>query len=165
MSNNRRHLAQTNGRSILLHGQGPAGAMMVDRVTPEARSAMMAAVGGKNTKPERLVRSRLFASGYRFRLYRRDLPGSPDIVLPRHRMAVFVHGCFWHGHDCSRGRPPKSNVEFWKAKIKRNRARDIAIVAAIESLGWRVGIVWECRVEKDTDAIIRCLQESVETPS
>src|ERR1700694_1858654 len=98
---------------------------MVDRVTQQARSAMMSAVRHENTGPEKLVRSRLFAAGYRFRLHRRDLPGSPDIVLPLHRLAVFVHGCFWHGHACPRGRPPKSNVEFWASKVERNRARDL----------------------------------------
>ena len=137
---------------------------MTDRVTPALRSAMMAAIKGKNTKPEKFVRSRLFASGYRFRLHRRDLPGSPDIVLPRYRTVVFVHGCFWHGHDCPHGRRPKSNVKFWNAKIDRNKARDIAVIVALESLGWRVETVWECRVEQDTADLIRRLQAAAEIP-
>jgi DNA mismatch endonuclease (patch repair protein) len=130
---------------------------MVDRVSSAARSAMMAAVRHENTGPERIARSRLFAAGYRFRLHRRDLPGSPDIVLPRYRLAIFVHGCFWHGHDCPRGRPPKSNVEFWTNKVERNRARDVASVTALSVLGWRVRVIWACQVEKDTDEIIRML--------
>lgn len=125
---------------------------------------MMAAVRRKNTAPERRVRSKLFAAGYRFRLHRHDLPGRPDITLPRCRMVVFVHGCFWHGHDCARGRPPKSNVKFWKKKITRNRMRDVSAIAALKALGWRVGIVWGCRVDKDTDTVIRRLQKSAEVP-
>jgi DNA mismatch endonuclease, patch repair protein len=136
---------------------------MVDRVAPAARSAMMAAVGRKNTKPERLVRSRLFGAGYRFRLHRHDLPGSPDIILPRYRMTVFVHGCFWHGHDCPRGQTPKSNVAFWEAKVKRNRARDAANIAALAALGWNVRIVWACRIDEDTDAIIKILRRKGES--
>ena len=134
---------------------------MVDRVSPDARSAMMAAVRHEDTKPEKLVRSSLFAAGYRFRLHRRDLPGSPDIVLPRFRLAVFVHGCFWHGHDCPRGRLPKSNVEFWSSKIERNRARDVASAAALTSLGWEVAIVWACRVGEGTDYLIETLKKRV----
>ena len=132
---------------------------MVDRVTQQARSAMMSAVRHENTRPEKLVRSRLFAAGYRFRLHRRDLPGSPDMVLPRHRLAVFVHGCFWHGHDCPRGRPPKSNVEFWACKIERNRTRDLASIAALGALGWTVHVIWACRLVADTDDMIELLRK------
>ena len=139
---------------------------MVDRVSQQERSAMMSAVRHENTGPEKLVRSRLFAAGYRFRLHRRDLPGSPDIVLPRHRLAVFVHGCFWHGHDCPRGRPPKSNVEFWASKIERNRTRDTASIAALTALEWTVHVVWTCRVVGDTDDMIELLKKrSAEAPA
>jgi DNA mismatch endonuclease (patch repair protein) len=127
---------------------------------------MMSAVRHENTGPEKLVRSRLFAAGYRFRLHRRDLPGSPDIVLPRYRLAVFVHGCFWHGHDCPRGRPPKSNVEFWANKIERNQTRDTASVSALTALGWTVRIVWACRVIADTDDMVEFLRKrSAEDPA
>ncbi|HVH73292.1 MAG TPA: very short patch repair endonuclease [Stellaceae bacterium] len=134
---------------------------MVDRVSSAARSAIMAAVRHENTAPEKLARSQLFAAGYRFRLHRRDLPGSPDIVLPRHRLAIFVHGCFWHGHSCPRGRPPKSNVAFWTGKVERNRARDAASAAALTILGWRVRVIWACQVLEQIDEIIQMLaQES-----
>jgi DNA mismatch endonuclease (patch repair protein) len=118
---------------------------------------MMAAVRGKNTKPELAARSALFAAGYRYRLYRRDLPGSPDIVLPRYRVAVFVHGCFWHGHDCPRGRRPTSNVEFWRAKLDGNMARDRANRAALEAAGWSVAVIWQCSAEHDTERLLQQL--------
>lgn len=118
---------------------------MADIVTPGKRSEMMAGIKGKNTKPEVLFRKILHAGGYRFRLHRRDLPGSPDLVLPKHLLAVFVNGCYWHGHeDCDRFRLPKSNVEFWQAKIAANRSRDQRNHDALVSMGWRVLVVWEC---------------------
>jgi DNA mismatch endonuclease, patch repair protein len=123
------------------------------------RSAIMRAVKGRNTTPEKRVRSLLHALGCRFRLHRADLPGKPDIVLPRRRIVIFVHGCFWHGHDCARGaRVPKENRPYWEAKIARNRARDEGQQAGLETLGWRVVIVWECEA-KDTEALaarLRC---------
>lgn len=122
---------------------------MVDRLTPEARSRLMAAVGGKDTAPELAVRRMLHAMGLRFRLHRRDLPGSPDIVLPRHGKAIFVHGCFWHGHEgCRFGRPSKSRVEYWGPKIAANRARDARKAAALRRAGWSVGTVWECETRQ-----------------
>lgn len=130
---------------------------MTDRVPPEARSRMMAAVRGKNTKPELVVRRALHAAGFRFRLHRRDLPGRPDIVLPRHRVAVFVHGCFWHGHDCPRGRRPTSNVEFWGPKLDRNLERDSEATAALERSGWRHVAIWECSVVAGVEALLRDL--------
>jgi DNA mismatch endonuclease (patch repair protein) len=117
---------------------------MTYKVSAADRSRMMAAVRGKNTKPELAVRAALFAAGYRYRLHLRDLPGSPDIVLPRYRLAVFVHGCFWHGHDCARGRRPTSNTEFWNTKLDGNRARDRANRAALEAAGWTVTTIWQC---------------------
>lgn len=104
----------------------------------------MASVHGKNTSPERAVRSVLFAAGFRYRLHRRDLPGSPDILLPRYRTAVFVHGCFWHGHHCARGARPSSNVEFWNRKLDGNIARDRRNEEALFHAGWDVVILWEC---------------------
>jgi DNA mismatch endonuclease (patch repair protein) len=127
---------------------------MADRVSQRARSSMMAAVRNKDTKPEKLVRSRLFRAGYRFRLHGRDLPGVPDIVLPRYRTVVFVHGCFWHGHDCPRGRLPTTNVDFWTAKIAANKARDEAIVSRLGDAGWFVSVIWTCSLEHDVEALI-----------
>lgn len=113
----------------------------------------MRAVKGKNTRPEQAVRSLLHALGYRFRLHRRDLPGSPDIVLPGRKAVIFVHGCFWHGHDCKRGsRTPKTNADYWVSKIGRNMARDARTRAALEAQGWRVLVVWECEI-KDEEAL------------
>lgn len=111
------------------------------------RSQMMARVGRRDTKPERMVRSALHRAGFRFRLCRPDLPGRPDIVLPRFRAVIFVHGCYWHQHPgCSRATRPKSNVEFWEFKLARNRERDTAAAAQLVASGWRVLVVWECEL-------------------
>lgn len=117
----------------------------------------MAAVRGKNTLPEKAVRSALFAAGYRYRLHRRDLPGAPDIVLPAFRLAVFVHGCFWHGHRCKRGRRPVSNVDFWNAKLEKNAARDLRNEAALRAADWYVIVVWECALEIGCRRVLRWL--------
>lgn len=110
-----------------------------------ARSRTMRAVRGRDTAPERAVRGLLHAMGYRFRLHRRDLPGTPDLAFPARRAVVFVHGCFWHGHDCRRGaRAPRRNAGYWAAKIARNGARDAATAAALAALRWRSFVVWEC---------------------
>ncbi len=127
---------------------------MSDKVSPNVRSRMMSAVRSKNTSPERVVRAALFAAGYRYRLHRKNLPGSPDIVLPRYRIAVFVHGCFWHGHDCPRGRRPASNTAFWNAKLDRNQARDRTHSAALEALGWTVVTIWECEIDDATKRLL-----------
>jgi DNA mismatch endonuclease, patch repair protein len=111
------------------------------------RSEVMARIKGKDTGPERAVRSLLHALGYRFRLHRKDLPGSPDIVLPGRKAVIFVHGCFWHGHGCKRGsRTPKANTDYWSKKLAGNVARDARTRAELEALGWRVLVVWECEV-------------------
>jgi DNA mismatch endonuclease (patch repair protein) len=121
-----------------------------------ARSRTMRAVKSKDTKPEIVVRRLLHAMGYRFRLHRRDLPGSPDIVLPKHHAALFVHGCFWHGHNCKRGaRMPKSNAEYWKAKIARNVNRDSLSVIELSRIGWRLLVIWECELRARDQAVIR----------
>ncbi|MFZ3236852.1 MAG: very short patch repair endonuclease [Stellaceae bacterium] len=137
---------------------------MADKVPAAVRSKMMAAVRSKDTGPERAVRSALFSAGYRYRLHRRDLPGAPDIVLPRYRIAVFVHGCFWHGHDCPRGRRPASNVEFWNAKLDQNLARDRASRAALEAAGWTVATVWECSAKVETDCLLLELATRAHAP-
>lgn len=119
--------------------------MATDVFTPEQRSAVMRRVKGRDTGPERAVRRILRAAGIGYRLGGAGLPGRPDLVMKGRRTAVFVHGCFWHGHDCPRGaRAPKANAAYWSAKIDRNRARDAAAAAALEAAGWRVLTVWEC---------------------
>ena len=117
---------------------------MADNRTKASRSALMSRIGGKNTAPELIVRKLLHALGFRFRLHRRDLPGTPDVVLPRLKTALFVHGCFWHGHGCKIGQPPKSRQDYWLPKIERNKARDAEKAAALEAQGWRVIEVWQC---------------------
>jgi DNA mismatch endonuclease (patch repair protein) len=107
----------------------------------------MRSVGTENTGPELIVRRLLHASGYRFSLHRRDLPGSPDIVLPKRGKIVFVHGCFWHGHGCAKGKLPKSRVDYWSAKIEANRSRDKRRVAALRRAGWSVITVWQCETK------------------
>jgi DNA mismatch endonuclease (patch repair protein) len=108
---------------------------------------MMSGIRGTNTKPEKHVRSLLHRHGFRFRLHARDLPGRPDIVLPRYRAAIFVHGCFWHGHACHLFRLPSTRPEFWSAKIERNRQNDHSAMAALLARGWRVATVWECALK------------------
>ena len=121
---------------------------MADVMTPEQRSRCMAAIKGKDTKPEMIVRKYLFSRGLRFRVQVRKLPGKPDIVLPKYKTVIFVNGCFWRGHeDCKYFRLPKSNIEFWKEKIERNVARDIRNETELKALGWRVIRVWECEIK------------------
>lgn len=121
---------------------------MTDVFSAEKRSWVMARVRGGDTQPERLVRLMLHRLGYRFRLHRKDLPGTPDIVLPKRRTVVFVHGCFWHGHDCSRGGLPASNQEFWAPKIAKNRDRDARAQRELRKNGWKVLTVWQCQTKK-----------------
>ena len=118
---------------------------MTDVYSPEKRSAVMRRVKGKDTAPELAVRKALTRLGARYRLHRKDLPGKPDIVLPGRKLALFVHGCFWHGHDCARGsRVPKQNRDYWVGKVARNSARDARSREALAALGWRVETIWEC---------------------
>lgn len=125
--------------------------------TPE-RSRIMRAVGRRDTRPELRVRRALHSLGYRFRLHRKDLPGTPDIVLPKYRTCIFVHGCFWHRHKgCKKTTPPKSNVDFWKEKFTRNISRDEQNKRALEALGWNVVLVWECETE-DNDILLNTLR-------
>lgn len=118
----------------------------MDIVTPDIRSKMMAAVPRANSKPEIAVRRILHAMGFRFRLHRRDLPGTPDIVLPGLRKVVFVHGCYWHRHGCRRTTSPANNRAFWETKFAANRARDRRVVGKLRRLGWDSLVVWECQV-------------------
>ena len=127
----------------------------------------MAAIKGKDTKPEMIVRKYLFSWGLRFRVQVRKLPGTPDIVLPKYKIVNFVNGCFWHGHEgCKYFRLPKSNVKFWKEKIERNIARDARNEAELKSLGWRVIRVWECEIKKITgrDEYLQCLFNTIIQP-
>jgi DNA mismatch endonuclease (patch repair protein) len=126
----------------------------MDILTPAQRSERMSRVGQKNTAPEVELRKILHAAGYRFRLHRKDLPGTPDIVLPRRRTSVFLHGCFWHGHSCRAGRAPSSNTAFWQAKIIRNKARDVQVGTDLDRLGWRTIVVWQCEL-KDRAALLK----------
>ena len=129
--------------------------------TTPARSAIMRAVRSRDTGPERVVRAllRSFAPGYR--LQRRDIPGRPDIAYVGAKRAIFVHGCFWHGHDCARGaRAPKTNADYWRANLARHKARDALALQSLENLGWRALVVWECEL-KDREALARKLRAFV----
>jgi DNA mismatch endonuclease, patch repair protein len=139
-----------------------------DPFTPAKRSAVMRAVKSRDTTPERAVRRILRAAGVGYRLGGRGLAGRPDLVMPGRRVAVFVHGCFWHGHDCARGaRKPKANADYWSRKIGRNRARDAAACAALEADGWRVVTVWECAMKSAgfPDALVAVVRGQAATVS
>jgi DNA mismatch endonuclease (patch repair protein) len=119
----------------------------MDVLTPSQRSKCMSAIKGKNTRPELIVRSMLHRLGFRFRLHRRDLPGTPDIVLPKHRAVIFVHGCFWHMHKCRYGTvKPSTHAEFWRAKREGTVRRDKSHIEDLRKQGWRVLTVWECEI-------------------
>ncbi len=120
----------------------------MDKMTPEQRHRCMSAVRSRDTRPERLVRQFLWTRGFRYRLYRADLPGRPDIVFPGIKTVIFIHGCFWHGHDGSCFRLPKTNSVFWLAKIERNRQRDQEVAQKLRQMGWNVITIWECELAK-----------------
>ncbi|MGY2138725.1 very short patch repair endonuclease [Pseudomonas reactans] len=126
--------------------------MSADIVTHEQRSQNMSRIKGKNTKPEMIVRSACHDLGFRYRLHRKDLPGTPDLVFPKHRLCLFVHGCFWHSHPgCKYAYTPKSRLDFWLPKLAKNVERDMKTKRALEVSGWRVSIIWECRTKnRDT---------------
>ena len=146
---------------------------MTDIVSKQTRSRMMAGIKSKDTRLEILLRSGLHRRGFRFRLHGKDLPGRPDVVLPKYRAVIQANGCFWHGHDCSLFKVPSTNREKWVQKIDRNRERDEQNKAALESAGWRVLDLWECSVKgpdrRDVDVVlqevcdwVRCAQRSME---
>lgn len=117
----------------------------------ESRSRIMRAIRSHNTKPELAVRRLVHAMGYRFRLHRRDLPGSPDIVFPKRKRAVFVHGCFWHQHEgCIEANLPRTNTAYWLPKLRRTKARDSAALEALKQLNWRTLVIWECDLNEPT---------------
>lgn len=126
---------------------------LADIVSPDVRSRMMAGIRSQNTKPELLVRCGLHRRGFRFRLHSRNLPGRPDVVLPKYKTVVFVHGCFWHGHDCSGFKWPKTREDFWRSKIESNRARDAEVLQRILALGWDAETVWECDLRSGKEKV------------
>lgn len=121
----------------------------VDMFSAERRSEIMSRIKSTDTKPEKLVRSLVHRMGYRFRLHRKDMPGKPDLVLPRCNTVVFVHGCFWHGHTCKSGHKPKSNKRYWNKKLDGNKERDRKNARALRRQGWKVIIVWECETANE----------------
>ncbi|WP_373325794.1 very short patch repair endonuclease [Sporomusa paucivorans] len=125
----------------------------------EKRSEVMAKIKSKDTKPEKAVRSLLHRMGYRFRIHRKDLPGRPDIILPKYRAVIFVHGCFWHLHEgCRDGTVPKTGTGKWREKLENNVARDKRNIGQLEELGWRVLTLWECEIEKKPEKIRQRLE-------
>ena len=122
---------------------------MTDHVSILKRSQIMAAVKSKDTQPELMVRSLLHKAGYRYKLHSNSLPGKPDMVLPKYKAVIFIHGCFWHGHNCIRSRkPPKTHTVYWKRKIDKNKLRDAQNVRNLHTIGWRVCVIWECALKR-----------------
>jgi DNA mismatch endonuclease, patch repair protein len=143
---------------------------VTDSLSPAERSANMSRIRGKDTEPELVLRRALHAEGFRFRLHRRDLPGRPDLVLPKHKAVIFVHGCFWHAHDgCVYATMPATRAEFWRAKFYANRQRDAAQTEHLFSAGWRVLTVWECALRRVPDrartaaAVVRWIRSARQT--
>ena len=130
---------------------------MVDNRSVESRSALMSRIGPKNTVPEITVRRLLHKLGYRFLLHPKHLPGKPDIVLPGKKAAIFVHGCYWHGHGCGKGRLPKSNLDYWQTKIEQNKIRDKTKRTELETAGWRVMEIWQCELKNADELASRLL--------
>lgn len=126
----------------------------MDIVSPETRSRMMSGIRGRNTRPELILRSALHARGFRFRLHVSDLPGKPDLVFPKHRAVIQVHGCFWHRHGCTKTTTPSTNVDFWQEKFRRNVERDQKTEAGLDQLGWRFGLIWECALGRQIETIV-----------
>lgn len=138
--------------------------LTMDRLTPERRSWNMSRVGSRDTQPERKVRSILHRMGYRFSLRRDDLPGKPDIVLPKHKTIVFVHGCFWHQHPgCVKATIPKTRTRFWQEKLMSNVRRDKKVAEELRTQGWRVITVWECDAKGDHERLARRLDRALAT--
>ena len=136
---------------------------MTDNLTAEQRRLCMSRIGGKNTKPEKIVSSWLHRHGYRFRLHRKDLPGKPDIVLPKYKAVIFVHGCFWHQHEgCRKALLPQTNTDFWLKKLQQNAVRDRAVQEQLKTSGWKVIVVWQCEI-KDFDKLGQRLHSFLES--
>lgn len=136
---------------------------MTDTLPPEQRSWNMSRIRSQHTKPELIIRSLLHRVGFRFRISNRTLPGSPDIVLPKYKTTIFVHGCFWHRHEnCAKARMPSSNQDYWQQKFVRNVARDAAAAKDLESQCWRVVVLWECDILRDPLAVLERLIKDME---
>lgn len=131
---------------------------MPDTLSPEARSRIMSSIRSKGTRPELYVRKRIWSEGFRYRLHVKTLPGTPDLVLSKYRMAIFVHGCFWHQHDCSNATRPSSNREYWDRKFDRNIVRDALHRCRLDELDWEVVTVWECNLENGTKSLLAKLK-------
>ena len=131
---------------------------MADTLSPEERSRLMARIRSRDTKPEMYVRKAVWRAGFRYRLHSRTLPGKPDLALAQYKVAVFVHGCFWHQHGCAKTSRPSSNREFWDRKLDGNVARDARNQAALQALGWTVLTVWECELEEGTAKVLDVLK-------
>lgn len=141
---------------------------MTDRMTPTQRHLCMASIKGKNTKPEMIVRKFLFSHGFRYRIHVKKLPGCPDIVLRKYKTAIFVDGCFWHGHDeCRFSQSPKTNPDFWRHKIELNKARDYRVNVELQLLGWKVIRIWECGLKNREirEQTLNSLLHYIATPS
>ena len=134
---------------------------MSDIFSFQKRSDIMSKIGGKNTKPEILVRKFLFSKGFRYRINVKTLPGKPDIVLPKYKTVIFVNGCFWHGHNCKKGKLPSSNIDFWRGKISNNKLRDDKNSDLLIKRGWKVIIIWQCEISK-IDNRIKILNKLLE---
>ena len=134
---------------------------MSDIFSFQKRSDIMSKIGGKNTKPEILVRKFLFSKGFRYRINVKTLPGKPDIVLPKYKTVIFINGCFWHGHNCKKGKLPSSNIDFWREKISNNKSRDDKNSDLLVKLGWKVIIIWQCEISK-IDNRIKILNKLLE---
>ncbi|MBI6164768.1 DNA mismatch endonuclease Vsr [Serratia liquefaciens] len=136
----------------------------MDIVDSKTRSRMMSGIRHKHTKPELLVRKFLYAHGFRFRLHVKDLPGTPDIVLPRYSLCIFIHGCFWHHHNgCRFATTPKTHPEFWREKLVSNRQRDIRVKIMLNALGWRVFEIWECGIKNRDQDSLEWLPEQIKS--
>ncbi len=132
---------------------------MVDVHTPDQRSYNMSKIRGKNTKPEITLRKKLWKLGYRYRLHKKGLPGSPDIVFSKYKSVIFVHGCYWHRHGCKYTTTPATRSEFWESKFQKNIERDLRNIQNLTNSGWRVMVVWECEIKKDfNNKLIRKIQ-------
>ena len=137
-----------------------------DIYSKEKRSELMSKVRSKNTKPELIIRSRLQKLGFRFRLHRKDIPGCPDITLPKYKTVIFVHGCFWHQHPgCKKATIPINNYDFWQAKLNENSERDKRQISQLKNLGWKVIVIWECDIKKDLENVINYLVSVINTTS
>lgn len=137
---------------------------MADTRSPAQRRRIMQSIGVKNTGPEWIVRRALHAMGYRYRLHRKDLPGTPDIAFMSRKKAIFVHGCFWHAHGCAKGKPPKSNQAYWDMKLAKNIERDFRNIHRLEALGWQILTIWQCETKEEQSmiAILRVFVDDVQ---